>query len=127
MKYTPHIIAAVAVAVVATAALATTSSNNTITFEIQVNNALIKNIGTEYWFSSSDTIKITASEPIKYRYYVIGVDGLLHDETTESATLQLKTSLLGKHTIDWTNIDQSSGWQGGTLTKIHIIPPADRG
>ena len=128
MKYTPHIIAAIAVAVVATAALATTSNDN-ITFEIKVNNASIKNIGSEFWFSSSDTIKVTASEPVDWRYLVYNDNmEVIHQLDITKDTLQLDTSKIGMHLIYWSaTYADGTNHVGGVLTKIHIIPPADRG
>ena len=120
MKYTPHIIAAIAVAVVATAALAATTSGNTITHTMVVNDDTITDIQDEYTFNIHDDITIIASEPVEYRYYSTGSNYQLHDETIESATLTIDSSVVGKHTVDWKNIDQSAGWQGGVLTKIFI-------
>ena len=120
MKYTPHIIAAIAVAVVATAALAATTSGNTITHTMVVNGDTITDIQDEYTFNFQDDITIIASEPVEYRYYSTGSNYQLHDETIESATLTIDSSVVGKHTVDWKNIDQSAGWQGGVLTKIFI-------
>ena len=101
MKYTPHIIAAIAVAVVATAALATTS--NTISFELYQDNSKV-DLESKLTFDNYQKVTITASEPVYWSYYSMNSVGstTYHVPIGELlSTINIDTSTIEKHIVYW--------------------------